>query len=525
MRATNNENHVISHHSTHTIARSARGSPSLRLRRTPTPKPYEYSASPRLSHRGSLLRSPLSHTTSNATKSPARSLRSGSAAPPSSPIPRSPVLSPAQDALPTTPAIDMRRLLGCFKRSYPPDQLLDTPSTLTACSPGIRPQSPMETQYYAPHIIWDWDIHGTPSPRPRSPSLASINSYAPPSDPDDNAKGHDQDFWADLLSDLGHPANPPRLFDDDDRVPELDQRAHDFLGDLFEDPPQDHEQNNEQQVQEPDEDLPPIFGGLFRDLDAEPEDGPPNDHPCDAFDNEPDDFRNIMIRVYLLSAFSGVTNEAIAEILTTHKMQFRMLEARGELPEHLRIRLPFFPETLRTLQNRLGMNIDDIIKIFALCPSCGTRYAMEYINRAPHHACIHLIAGEECGEPIYKETRLYGNARKRIPFKSFPYIPLPRSLERNLVRPGFPEIVQMWRRPGDEPRSAPPDTRRDWMARLNMDAPLKDMWDGWGWRNLPVGLDRQFDEETGRYGDIPTGELHSLVRLPLGLNLSINIDG
>lgn len=57
------------------------------------------------------------------------------------------------------------------------------------------------------------------------------------------------------------------------------------------------------------------------------------------------------------------------------------------------------------------------------------------------------------------------------------------------------------------------------------DAPLKDVWDGWGWRNRPVGLERQYDEETKRYGDVPTEELRSLVQLPLGLSLSINIDG
>lgn len=170
----NNENRAESTHPTPPFARSTRGSPSTRLRRTPTPKPYEFGASPRLSHRRSLPRSPLSRIASNATNSPAYSLRSGSVAPPSSPASRSPVFSPTQGPPPPTPAVDMRGLLGCFMRPYPEHQLLGTPSTLTACSPGIRPQSPMETQYYAAHIIWDWDIHKTPSPRPRSPSLAFV---------------------------------------------------------------------------------------------------------------------------------------------------------------------------------------------------------------------------------------------------------------------------------------------------------------------------------------------------------------
>ncbi|KAF8598152.1 hypothetical protein BDV93DRAFT_512771 [Ceratobasidium sp. AG-I] len=304
-----------------------------------------------------------------------------------------------------------------------------------------------------------------------------------PSEAGDDLKANDQDYWEGLLGEE-RPATPPCLFNDDDRLPALDRYNREFPEDFFDQDLPDNEDDPGEPENEPNDDALPAFQGFFRDLDAEEEDPPPNGHPCVAFDNEPKDFRNIMIRVYLLSAFSGVTNESIAEILTTHKMEFQMLEARGQLSEELRLRLPFFPKTLRTLQNRLGMNINELFSIFALCPLCGTRYSMDHINRSDHPACTYSIAGKECREPIYRETRLYGGTRKRIPFKSFPYLPLARSLERNL-----------------------------------------DLWDGWGWRNQLVGLDRQYDEETGRYGDLPTEELRLLVWLPFGLSLSINIDG
>ncbi|KAG8727092.1 hypothetical protein FRC10_006453, partial [Ceratobasidium sp. 414] len=191
----------------------------------------------------------------------------------------------------------------------------------------------------------------------------------------------------------------------------------DFLGDFYDnrDDGHPHDDNPDQPDDEPNqEDDPPAFQGFFRDLDAHAgaEDPPPNDHPCAAFDDEPAEFRNIMIRTYLLSAFSGVTNESIAEILMTHKTNFQMLEAHGLLPEDLRLRLPFFPETLRTLQYRLGMELESLIKIYAICSGCGTSYDMEFINAAPNPACPHLVAGKECAEPLYKEKRLYGHTRR-----------------------------------------------------------------------------------------------------------------
>ncbi|KAF8594011.1 hypothetical protein BDV93DRAFT_516133, partial [Ceratobasidium sp. AG-I] len=361
----NNENRVVSRRTTPATMRSARGTPSTHVGRTPTPKPYDYHASPRLSNSRSLPRSPLSHIASNATNSPARSLRSGSAAPPPSPTPGSPVIKPMQGPPPPTPAVDMRRLLGVFMRSYPQSQLLGTPSTLAACSPGIQPLVTMDVARFAPHIVWDWDIHKTPSPRPRSPSLASIDSNAMPSEAGDDLKANDQDYWEGLLGEE-RPATPPRLFNDDDRLPALDRYNREFPEDFFDQDLPDNEDDPGEPENEPNDDALPAFQGFFRDLDAEEEDPPPNGHPCVAFDNEPKDFRNIMIRVYLLSAFSGVTNESIAEILTTHKMEFQTLEARGQLSEELRLRLPFFPETLRTLQNRLGMNINELFSIFAL---------------------------------------------------------------------------------------------------------------------------------------------------------------
>jgi hypothetical protein len=138
-----------------------------------------------------------------------------------------------------------------------------------------------------------------------------------------------------------------------------------------------------------------------------------------------------------------------------------MAQARqGELSQALQEGLARFPLTLRALQKRLGMNIDNYIRIYILCPSCGTRYTMATINGKAMSGCPHLSGDKPCGVELHTEFVLYGGVRKRTSRKSSPYIPVHGTLERFLLHPGMAESLQHWRRPvGDEPRQASPTSQ------------------------------------------------------------------
>lgn len=355
-----------------------------------------------------------------------------------------------------------------------------------------------------------------PPPCARSPSLPSIASAldsgcsSPAARLPSNAE--DDAFYANLLAeDL--PLNPPPLQPDDIPAPEEDD------ADIPSGP--DEAEDEEEAPLQPY--LPPVEEDLGRDPDPEPEE-PEENEPCAAF-REPDELRNFYIRTYLQSAFLGATNNSIREALSAHKDFLISLDQRGILPEEIRAHLSRFPLTLRALQRRLGLEIDEYITTFSLCPKCGMRRVMDLINRLTDPECSRIIGDEECGGLLYTEATLHGKIKKRTPTKSFPLISVAKSIERQLLRPGFLEALQTWRPDGNEEGVVLPVTRRDWLARMNPDAKFGEIWHGWGWLNQPVGLRREFDEETGVYGDRPDGQVVALVRLPLGLSLSVNIDG
>jgi hypothetical protein len=392
-------------------------------------------------------------------------------------------------------------------------------------------------------IPWDTGIFFSPRFRPASPSVGSIVSVFDADIPSPSLRSvksdEDRDFYANLLDDH----DLPDFELDEEREKERDRPSGDREepnhgeGEEHEHDRNHPDYNQEQEPEEEPEGEPEgepeevderrRFDPFMNDMDPEPEDDPgePDEYPCGAFDDDPPDFRNFFIRTYLQSAFKGVTNDSIADILATHRDCLAALESRGELSEPLRARLPFFPLSLRALERRLGMDVNNIIKIYSLCPSCGVRRDMEFIDNAVNSACPRIVNDDICGGILYTESILYGGKRKRTPTRSFPYVSLRDSLERQLLRPGFAEALQLWRREGDEAGEFPPERRQTWMNETDMDISIGKPWDSWAWRGYPVGVTRAFDEETARYGDKRTGQFKSLIRLPLGISLSINIDG
>ncbi|KAG9124509.1 hypothetical protein FRC07_011347 [Ceratobasidium sp. 392] len=312
-------------------------------------------------------------------------------------------------------------------------------------------------------------------------------------DLNDDENSVDDDFYARIDADPGH--NP----DTDDPGAE------------------DNTENQEPEERE----RPPAFND---EPGADPDELEPADN---AAMDEPDLLRNIYIRVWIESVFGGSTREQTRRTLLSHKSALEALVGNlaGELAEALTNALPTMATTFRALVRRLGINLDDQLVIYALCKSCGTRYTMEDVSEAEDPGCPYVRPGEDepCGCPVWEERVLYGGTRTRLPFRSFPYFPLPAFLERILSRPGMRELIA---RLVLHDENNQPWSKEDWLDAMPINRKFSDIFEGYGRYSDPSGLERGLDEVTGVFGDAP-GEngVRALASLPLGLSLAISIDG
>ncbi|KAG8746233.1 hypothetical protein FRC12_014343 [Ceratobasidium sp. 428] len=314
-------------------------------------------------------------------------------------------------------------------------------------------------------------------------------------DPNDDENSVDDDFYARI--------------DDADQEPSAD-------GSVAEGEDTDENVENEQRER------PPMFND---EPDVDPDEPEAAD---DAAVDEPELLRNIYTRVWIESVFGGSTRGQTSRILMSHKSTLEALVGNlaGEFADTLRNALPTMATTFRALEKRLGINLDDQMVVYALCKDCGTRYTMDEIRDAEHPGCPYIGPGEEepCGCPVWEERVLYDGARTRLPFRSFPYFPLPISLERILSRPGMRELIVRMVHRGNEDDQ--PWSKQDWLDAMPINRKFTDISEGYGRYSDPSGLERGLNEETGVYGDAP-GEngVKRLARLPLGLSLAISIDG
>jgi hypothetical protein len=93
-----------------------------------------------------------------------------------------------------------------------------------------------------------------------------------------------------------------------------------------------------------------------------------------------------------------------------------------------------------------------------------------------------------------------------------------------LSRDGHPELMQAWHKPEDT-HLVTPITREEWLYQQDLDKPLGDVYDGWGWHSHTAALYHWVHPQTGEASDCTN--LDPLLRfssLPFGLSLSMNVD-
>ena len=108
--------------------------------------------------------------------------------------------------------------------------------------------------------------------------------------------------------------------------------------------------------------------------------------------------------------------------------------------------------------------------------------------------------------------------------KIMPYNSPKGAIARLLRRPGVWEQCQLWRKDGDHGPSEPLDVEDFFDG--DPDAPINDIFDGFGWRQFPAFLERRWDPRRRQVDDVAVapGPVRRFVSLPCGLLVAINID-
>lgn len=207
---------------------------------------------------------------------------------------------------------------------------------------------------------------------------------------------------------------------------------------------------------------------------------------------------------YLQAVYNNVHNklsvrdcsENLAAILDS-------LELAGVLPDD-----PRPARTLAGAKSRLGIDPDEEIIQYAVCPICWKLYAPWRMRELPSPAC--LVPG--CAGEIYDESRDSKGVVRRTAKLIMPHVSLIQRLRRIVRRKGFRKLVR-------DSRGTPVGQNEDPHFLMN------DMHDAQAWHQSETGIQR----ERGEHGAIrdstaPGRERVSLTNHRFGLHLTWNLD-
>lgn len=261
----------------------------------------------------------------------------------------------------------------------------------------------------------------------------------------------------------------------------------------------------------PEEELTEQLNSLpEEDLD----DGRDPGAPCAAF-QEHELIRNAYIDAFIQKAVYGATYRALTHQL---KAARRTIAANPNVdPEDI----TKMAQTISTAENRLGVNTTSIITTFTLCPVCRRRYSPEYIATTNNESCIN----ENCEGTLFTQRKLASGGQRRVPNMTYPFASPIAWLRHMLSLPGVSELMQNWRDGDSDQGLSAPMTSEDWMRNIDINKPIGDISEGWGWRSTLAGLERHVDPGTGDIVDESVLDPPiRFVSLPFGLSFSLNTD-
>ncbi|KAJ6530158.1 hypothetical protein B0H19DRAFT_1273823 [Mycena capillaripes] len=262
----------------------------------------------------------------------------------------------------------------------------------------------------------------------------------------------------------------------------------------------------------------PLFcskSSLFDSVQPSHDPGPDEKEVPWAFDDHPA-IRNSYIRAFVGAAFDGMTRNATVNMLNGARIIFESAAAAGV--EYCG--LENFATTLTTVEKRLGVSTDELIIYLFLCDSCWKPHFPEELAKLQNHQCDQ----PDCDGTLYTVKRLSNGVEKRIPVLTLPFVPPEKAIQRMCLQPGKVAQWQEWRGPLDAVGERKPSTLTGYDAFPDLDQPMTDITDGWGWRAIQAGLERRRNG-VWEVRDIDVLELNQqFVALPNGLVVQINID-
>ncbi|KAG9084505.1 hypothetical protein FS749_005190 [Ceratobasidium sp. UAMH 11750] len=251
----------------------------------------------------------------------------------------------------------------------------------------------------------------------------------------------------------------------------------------------------------------------------EPEDDPDDGHnhevECAAFE-EPELIRNAYIDAFIQKSLYGATHRALRHQL---KAARRTIAAHPDIGAE---DIAKMAQTIGTAEKRIGVSTNHIITTFTLCPVCKRRYSPQYIAETDNNACIN----PGCSGILFTMRRLASGGHRRVSGLTYPFASPIAWIKHMLTLPGISELMQTWRlSEADKEELTAPTPCEDWLQNLDVDRPIGDIHEGWGWRSMVAGLERVQDPRTGDIVDKSFTEPPiRFVSLPYGLSLSLNTD-
>ncbi|CUA74597.1 Protein CSF1 [Rhizoctonia solani] len=249
----------------------------------------------------------------------------------------------------------------------------------------------------------------------------------------------------------------------------------------------------------------------------EPED-PPDDIDINeryAAFREHQLLRNAYVDALVQKLRYGATHSAIAHQLRSAK---RTISTHPDVPHDDVERMA---QTIRTVERRLGVDTDTIIKTYTLCPKCGRRYSPEYIEDSDSAECLN----NDCDGILYISRLLNSGSRRRVPNRTYPIASPTAWLQHMLRLPGISELLRSEQDEDQANVHAEPITYDEWRENREPNAPLNDIRNGWGWDAEEAGLERVEDPRTGAVRDqSQIGRPLRFSSLPFPVSLTMSTD-
>ncbi|KAG2050544.1 hypothetical protein BDR06DRAFT_998615 [Suillus hirtellus] len=184
--------------------------------------------------------------------------------------------------------------------------------------------------------------------------------------------------------------------------------------------------------------------------------------------------------------------------------QLNCMLLEGVLPEHL---CPV--RHLLSAKCRLGIDADQWITQYAICPECWKHFTPAQVKELPSPECT----VPDCEGVLYDEHTDAKGKRVRTSKKIMPHISLIGSLRQMFMQPGFAKSVQ--------------DSRQDHPGQNeDEDYVMTDMHDGMLWHELKTNTVREIGK-LGTVHDRPQDNQPATTKLTehrYGLHLTLNID-